>query len=787
MNHFGRTGDDQRPRIRKFHAELLFDKYRRRENILTIKELARPKDYINRFVKFSKGFVEFTNEEEGEMILTEPFFTQMDLWFKRYSSVEELDAVEENLEEQGIILKNDHVTFDGRLSYSKFYKIISDEGEALNNPSSWKFNEENIDKLERINFSNKESQIFNSKLVLLKFYVLRKIDEVAFVTSRFVHCPVCNTNYAIPSSKVEFQTTYKCESQIGDKKCGTTLKKFPARKMIPTYIYEVAVEVESRVGVEYKEFFVESFVEINPGFYTGMVFGRTEAKTNSFYFTCLLAKEEKSKVNFNLQIGTEKHALFYFRDSIFDHIRRVGFFIDRDKAQLPFLIECIKKITLVTNKEINHDHSLYFGAPGIGKTVALRLLQHTFYSNGGFISGPRFSLPGLTGGQKEIYYQDTAKKKNVPGLFSMSAFIFDEINNDTFLNDDKSINLFKSCAIAPSGTSTTVGGKEFPRISIISATANYDVDYLRHYENTIKKLYQEELAKETHISTEQSLFFSKNEEKGSAIPPDFDYYCEVANYPVDVPKSLKVAVIRARDTPKNYLTNFPKPLMERFYWTVLVHPRYDKSFLKKKTIDVDGYLEKRKSEYSQRELFSQLFIPELDMLIKQRMKKTLDIFNENPFLEKLWAAQAQEFLNLITSKYNNFFSMFSRMNEVHVFVLFSLSLLNNETELSYSTKRIFERLVSMLHRPITIEDFHEPNFEDYTYLGETPGELLEIIRRYPERDLRELLDIENRKNIRVSIVKLMNAQKIIQVGDFKYKAHENVETSPEVKDDPQSE
>lgn len=785
MNHFGRTGQNQRPRIRKFHAELLHDKYRRGERFITASELDRPEDYIQRFVKFSKGFVEFTNEDAGEMTLTSDFFDQMDVWKKRYVMVEELDTKEENLEDQGIILKDNYITFDGRLSYSKFYKIISDEAEGLNDPNSWVFNDTNIDRLDSINFADKDSPIFNSKLVLLKFYILRKIDEVAFITSRFVHCPACNTSYSIPSSKVEFQTTYKCETQIGDKRCGTTLKKFPARKMIPTYIYEIAIEVASKNGIEFKEFFLESFIELNPGFYTGMVFGRTEAKSNSFYFACLTAREEKSKVKFELNIGTEKHALFYFKDNVFDHIKKVGFFIDREKAQLPFLVECLKKLTLVNNKDINLDHSLYFGAPGIGKTVALRLIHNAFYSNSGLISGPRFSLPGLTGGQRDIFYQDTSKKKNVPGLFSMPAFVFDEINNDVFLGDDKAINLFKSCAIAPSGTSSTVGGKEFPRISLIAATANYDVDHLRHYENTVKKLYQEELAKDTHISAENSMFFTKSEDKTSAIPVDFDFYCELKDYDIDTPKSLKIAVIRARDSPKNYLTNFEKPLMERFYWSILVHPKYDKSFLKKKVVDVDGYLQKRKSEYSQRELYSQLYIADLDKQLKDRMKKTIDFFDQNPMAEKVWAHQAREFLNLINNKYNNFFSMFSRMNEVHVFSLFALSALNNETVLSHQTKRVFERLVSLMHTPISMDDFHTPDFENYNYLGEKPGELLEIIRRNPERDLRELIDVENRKEIRVSLVKLENDQKITKIDEYKYKANENVETKAQERSSPQ--
>ena len=85
-----------------------------------------------------------------------------------------------------------------------------------------------------------------------------------------------------------------------------------------------------------------------------------------------------------------------------------------------------------------------------------------------------------------------AKKKNVPGLFSNQAIMFDEINNAQFLSDDKATNLFKSVALSSSGTSSTVGGKEFPRTALISGTANYDINHLKHYGNKIKKLYSNE-------------------------------------------------------------------------------------------------------------------------------------------------------------------------------------------------------------------------------------------------------------------------------------------------------
>ena len=49
----------------------------------------------------------------------------------------------------------------------------------MNDPQAWKFNDKNISSLDAINFSDKDSPAFGSRLFLLKFYVLRKIDEVA--------------------------------------------------------------------------------------------------------------------------------------------------------------------------------------------------------------------------------------------------------------------------------------------------------------------------------------------------------------------------------------------------------------------------------------------------------------------------------------------------------------------------------------------------------------------------------------------------------------------------------
>lgn len=772
MNHFGRTGTKKRPRIRKFHAELLATKYRISEKVLNAEELKRPDAYVKRMVKYSKGFLEFINEEALEMKLTDIFFSQMSLWTRQYIDIEELDDDDETLEEQGIIVKDDNITFDGKLTYSKFYKLVSDEGEGMNDPETWLFNNVNIENLKHLDFGDKNSPAFSSRLFLLKFYVLRKIDEVAFVTSRYVHCPKCGSNYAIPSAKIEFQQTYKCEKIVGDKPCGTTLKKFPARKMVPTYIYEISIEVKTKGRSEFKEFFLESFTDLHPGFYTGMLFGRTENKTNSFYFTGLTAREEKSQIPFSmLSLKESEHKFFDLTHSVFEHIKKVGFVLDSDKAGLVYLIETLKKLALTINKEINLDHSLYFGAPGIGKTYALTLLNHSFYSNSGFISGPRFSLPGLTGGQKEIFYQDTAKKKNVPGLFSNQAFVFDEINNAQFLGDNKAVNLFKSVVLAPSGTSSTVGGKEFRRIAIIAGTANYDINYLRHYENKVKKVYQKTNKSENGLLEQKTFLEQAANEK--ELPLGFDFYAPLRDYGPEVPKALRTAVLKVRDGAVNYLTNFEKPLMERFYWTVLVHPKYDKEFRKQKTIDVDAHLESRRSEYSQRELISQLFVPEFETVINDIVNATREIFDNDKDIEKKWSKQTREFLSLLSGKYIRFFSMFNRIGQVHVFLLYALSLINNETELSFATKRVFERLISVLHTPISMEDFHTPDFKNFRYLGEKKGELLQIIKRFPKRDLNAFVDFD-RKNkdgisiIRKALAQLETNQKIKRLDEFKY-------------------
>ena len=105
-----------------------------------------------------------------------------------------------------------------------------------------------------------------------------------------------------------------------------------------------------------KEYFLESFVELTPGYYTGMCFGRTEAKTNSFYFSCLTAREEKARHPFEfIQNPDNFHNFFDLIDSVVNHIKKVGFIIDDKKLDYRCLLKRLKKLTLSINKEINMD------------------------------------------------------------------------------------------------------------------------------------------------------------------------------------------------------------------------------------------------------------------------------------------------------------------------------------------------------------------------------------------------------------------------------------------------
>jgi len=777
VNWFGRTGPSKRARLRKFHAELMHSKLISRTLIITKSELSRPDEYIKRTVKFSKGFLEFINEEALEIQITELFFKQFLRWQQQYSGVEALDIDDSKLVEQGIILTDDGLTFDSKLIYSRFKTILGDEIENMNDPSKWTFNEENLELLDCINYANKNSPTFNSNLFLVKFYVLRKVDEVAYVTSRYVNCPKCGSSYAVPAHKIDNVKTYNCERMLDGKPCGQGLKNFPARKMIPTYIYEIGVEVLGKEGRRTEEFFLESFQELTAGFYTGMSFCRTENKTNSFYFTCLVARSEKGKHIFEYEPAPGQHNFFALTNSIRKHIKKVGFVIEDDKAQLPVYIETLKRITWAFHRELNIAHSLYFGAPGIGKTYSVKLLHHLFYSNSGVISGPRFTLPGLTGGQKDVFYQDNVKRKTVPGLFSAQAFLFDEINNSKFIGDDNATNLFKSVVLEHSGNSATVGGKEFARTSIIAATANYDVGHLKHYENKVKKVYTTEHKKSKSDRMKQEDFLqelttlNQEEQNVAEIPTTFDFYAEIKDYGIEIPKPLIRAVLKIRDDDKNYLTNFAKPLMERFYFSVLVHPRYDKAFVKQKDIDVASLIGTRKSKYMQKELVAQLFSPEFDevlMSLAQNAKVMFDIEAN----ETLWSADTKIFLKLMGYRYPRFFAMFGRINQVHVFILYALTMINGESYLSTATKHIFERIISLLHKPIKMQDFHTPDFNNYQYIGESVGSLISIFKNHTDIQ-HELIDFKN-PIVETNIAKLIKKKRIIKITDLRYQMIEKV-------------
>jgi hypothetical protein len=454
-------------------------------------------------------------------------------------------------------------------------------------------------------------------------------------------------------------------------------------------------------------------------------------------------------------------------------MKKVGFVLDKNKARIIYYVELMKKLILLINQEVNLDHSLYFGAPGIGKSYALNLLKYMLYSNAGLISGPRFTLAGLTGGQKEVYYQDSSKKRNVPGLFSSQFFLFDEINNAQFLGDDKAVNLFKSVALAANGTSATVGGKEFPRIALIAGTANYDTEYLKHYENKVRKMYGNLKKSEARDSNkakgmDQLTFFEQqmNEINVTDIPESFDYYAPMSRYEADTPKNLRLAVLKVRDESSNYLTNFDKPLMERFYWSILLHPKYNKMHVTRGEIDVFAHLETRKSEYTQRELLTNLYVPEFDSIILAEIDATKKKFN-SPEIERAWGEQTQSFLKDLTKKYPVFFSMFERIGQVHVFALYSLSMLNGETGLSWESKRIYERLVSLSHTPISIDEFHHPDFEAFMYINESSTELLKIIENHPNVWLGNFVDI-SRKIVNSNLQRLINSDRIIKTGEYTY-------------------
>ena len=112
--------------------------------------------------------------------------------------------------------------------------------------------------------------------------------------------------------------------------------------------------------------------------------------------------------------------------------------------------------------------------------------------------------------------------------------------------------------------------------------------------------------------------------------------------------------------------------------------------------------------------------------------------------------------------------MFNRISQVHVFILYSLSLLNKETNLSFATKRVFEKMISLQHTPIELNEFHDPNFETYKYIGETKATALNIIKKYGPDNLANHLDT-TRKRVRTILAELETNHKIINLGEGKYR------------------
>jgi hypothetical protein len=125
INHFGRTGSNQRPRLRKFHAEIFLSKFLNNERVLSANELSRPIEYIKRIVKYSKWYLSFINEEAGEVHIEDNFFLRMEGWHKQYQEFEELDHSDANLIEQGIII-------DGVSQNATAYNTFYDLGNGFN-------------------------------------------------------------------------------------------------------------------------------------------------------------------------------------------------------------------------------------------------------------------------------------------------------------------------------------------------------------------------------------------------------------------------------------------------------------------------------------------------------------------------------------------------------------------------------------------------------------------------------------------------------------------------------
>jgi len=65
-------------------------------------------------------------------------------------------------------------------------------------------------------------------------------------------------------------------------------------------------------------------------------------------------------------------------------------------------------------------------------------------------------------------------------------------------------------------------------------------------------------------------------------------------------------------------------------------------------------------------------------------------------------------------------------------------------------------------------DFHNPDFDDFVYLGESKIELLKWIETNPDTDVRKQVDYENRKSVRVNLAQLETSRKIKKTEEYKY-------------------
>ena len=171
-----------RPRIRKYQAELFYNKCKFQETTITVGEFERDVEFVKRLVKFSNGYLEWVDDENTIVEMQKSFLDFLQRIEIKHDEHQELEHKEEDLQNKGINFIDDKVRFDGQLNYSKFFNIVSDEEERLNDPKIWIYSEQDLEKYTKIDFTNKDSPLFNSLLCVLKVQVLRKIDDISFQT-----------------------------------------------------------------------------------------------------------------------------------------------------------------------------------------------------------------------------------------------------------------------------------------------------------------------------------------------------------------------------------------------------------------------------------------------------------------------------------------------------------------------------------------------------------------------------------------------------------------------------